>query len=68
MSRDKPWVLDLLPGIPAHSSRGVAEIVEHVPGIQAAVVAVRENQAQRMGADRFDTFDLDITLAGLQVS
>lgn len=44
----------------------LAQIVEHVPGIEAAVVPVRENQAQRIGADRFDTFDIDIALAGLQ--
>ncbi len=44
----------------------LAQVVEHVPGIEAAVVPVRENQAQRIGTDRFDTFDLDIALAGLQ--
>jgi hypothetical protein len=44
----------------------LAQVVEHVPGVEAAVVAIRENQAQRIGADRLDAFDIDIALAGLQ--
>ena len=42
------------------------EIVQHVPGIQTAVVTVRKYKTQCVGTDRFDPFNGHITLAGLQ--
>ena len=44
----------------------LAQIVEKVPGVEAAVVSVREDEAHGVGADRFDALDVDVALAGLQ--
>ena len=44
----------------------LAQVVKQIPGVEAAVVAVGKHEAQCVGANGFDTFDLDIPLAGLQ--
>src|SRR6185369_16458345 len=43
-----------------------AEIVKEVPGIDAAIVPVAEDQPQRIGADGLDALDADIAFSGLQ--
>ena len=40
-----------------------AEVVQQIPGIQAAVVTVGKNQAKRVIANGFDTLDFDVALA-----
>ena len=43
-----------------------AEVVQQIPGIQAAVVTVGKNQTKRVIANRFDALDCDVALAQLQ--
>ena len=43
-----------------------AEVVQQIPGIQAAVVAVGKNQAKRVIANGFDALDFYVALAQLQ--
>lgn len=43
-----------------------AEVVQQIPGIQAAIVAVGKNQAKRVIANGFDALDFYVALAQLQ--
>jgi len=45
-----------------------SELVQQGPGIKAGVVAIVEQQAQRVISDRLDAADADVLFAGLQYS
>src|SRR5574343_1385707 len=58
--------LDLLQIFLPEGVAVLSEVVQEIPGIQAAIVPIREDQPQGVSADRFDALDIDMTLAGLQ--
>jgi hypothetical protein len=44
----------------------LSELVEILPGIDPGIVPVGELRLHRIGADRLERADLDVTLSGLQ--
>jgi hypothetical protein len=54
------------PGTPARAGRGWRPDCRAVPGIQAAVVAVRKDRSDGVVADGLDALDADVALADLQ--